>query len=190
MRTTTNPVQKMPTVTSQSYSPSVPLTVYRELAAELQAAQAMIDSLSNKNKELVKENQQLRQEIDKAVQAVLRLQKTVEAYETGGYNTPPRSSPDLRHLEPPTRSVNAPRPPQQQRVPRPSPPPSMPPMEPPVMSETIYVEHDERRYRYPKQSSSMEVSGWWLAIAILLIIVTAFGAGYMVVRPLLQQQNR
>ncbi|NJL09762.1 MAG: hypothetical protein HC908_04805 [Calothrix sp. SM1_7_51] len=55
---------------------SVPLSVYRDLSAELQAAQAMVDVLTTKNEQLVAENQHLRQEITKAVQSTLQLQKS------------------------------------------------------------------------------------------------------------------
>jgi len=48
------------------YLLSVPLSVYRELAAELQAAEAMLDSCNAQNQHLAKQNQQLRQEISKS----------------------------------------------------------------------------------------------------------------------------
>jgi len=47
---------------THTYSPSVPLNFYRELAAELQAAEAMLD-LQRPNQHLTKQNQRLRQEI-------------------------------------------------------------------------------------------------------------------------------
>ena len=62
-----------------AYSPSVPLSVYRELAVELQAAQALLDSLNVQNQHLTRQNQQLRQEIEKAVQSILHLQQVVDA---------------------------------------------------------------------------------------------------------------
>jgi len=45
------------------------------------------------------------------------------------------------------------------------------------------------RYRRRFQESASEISGWCLAIAILLILATAFGAGYLIVRPLYKIVN-
>ncbi len=61
MRSTTTS-NKTPN-TNYTYSPSVPISVYRELAAELQAAEALLDSLNAQNQHLAKHNQKLRQEI-------------------------------------------------------------------------------------------------------------------------------
>ena len=58
---------------STHYAPSVPMTVYRELAAELRANQAVIDSLNSRNQQLLEQNQRLKQEIHNVVQATLSL---------------------------------------------------------------------------------------------------------------------
>lgn len=63
------PVQSAPT----HYSPSVPMSVYRELAAELRANKAVIDSLNSRNQQLITQNQRLKQEIHNVVQATLNL---------------------------------------------------------------------------------------------------------------------
>lgn len=55
------------------YSPSVPMTVYRELAAELRANKAVIDSLNSRNQQLLNQNRVLKQEIHNVVQATLHL---------------------------------------------------------------------------------------------------------------------
>ncbi len=49
------------------------MTVYRELAAELRANKAVIDSLNSRNQQLLNQNQMLRQEIHNVVQATLSL---------------------------------------------------------------------------------------------------------------------
>ncbi|KPQ37633.1 MAG: putative coiled-coil domain-containing protein [Phormidesmis priestleyi Ana] len=56
-----------------NYAPSVPMTVYRELAAELRANKAVIDSLNSRNQQLLQQNQMLKQEIHNVVQATLSL---------------------------------------------------------------------------------------------------------------------
>ena len=55
------------------YSPAVPMTVYRELAAELRANKAVIDSLNSRNQQLLNQNRVLKQEIHNVVQAALHL---------------------------------------------------------------------------------------------------------------------
>ncbi|MEM9090158.1 MAG: hypothetical protein AAGC93_15585 [Cyanobacteria bacterium P01_F01_bin.53] len=56
-----------------NYSPSVPMSVYRELAAELRTNKAVIDSLNSCNQQLIEQNQFLKQEIHNVVQATLNL---------------------------------------------------------------------------------------------------------------------
>ena len=193
MRASTTSGHNTPGVT-HAYSPSVPLSIYRELAAELQAAEMMLDSVNTQNQHLAQQNQQLRQEIDKAVQTVLHLQQVVESSVALSWSEEPQATPDFRTQ--PNRTVNGvPRP-----MPRSSRPPTvvqMPVKEPSlptresssVLSEKLFTEHEEGRYRTRTQpESASEISGWWLAIAILIIIFTAFGAGYLIVRPLLQSR--
>ncbi len=49
------------------------MTVYRELAAELRANKAVIDSLNSRNQQLLNQNQMLKQEIHNVVQATLSM---------------------------------------------------------------------------------------------------------------------
>ena len=194
MRASTTSGHKTPTAT-HTYSPSVPLSIYRELAAELQAAEAMLDSLNAQNQHLAQQNQQLRQEIDKAVQTVLHLQQVVDSSCTVSWSEKPQMTPDFRTE--PSRTVNA--------APRPIHRSSRPPttVQSAVdgqsvfqkrgagssSSEKLFTEQEEGRYRRrPQQEFASEISGWWLATAMLLIIVTAFGAGFLIVRPLLQSR--
>ena len=62
-----------------NYPPSVPLYVYRELTAELEAIQSKLDVVTNHNQKLAQENQQLRQEITKVIESCLELQRLVDA---------------------------------------------------------------------------------------------------------------
>ncbi len=68
-------------------SPSVPLSVYRELAAELQATRVMLDSLHEQNQQLTyqnqnltHQNQQLQGEIVKVAKATLQMQQVAQAF--------------------------------------------------------------------------------------------------------------
>lgn len=165
MRSSTTSGHNTPT-TTHTYSPSVPLSIYRELAAELQAAEAMVDSLNSQNQHLALQNQQLRQEIDKAVQTVLHLQQVVDSS--------PRPMPRASRSPSGVQSAVDPFPVREAGS---------------VFSEKVFTEEEEGRYRRRSHAeSSSEISGWSLAIAILLIVLTAFGAGYLIVRPLLQSR--
>lgn len=192
--------------------PSVPLSVYRELADELKSAQIQIDALTSKNHKLVQENQLLRQEITKVVESLLHLQKLVDV------PTPPATKPSDRPAptaeaktaaatkQPPAKEA---RPRQQVARPLPTAKPevttkkgakgakgdrthvAVPVTEMlPSMPETILIEEQEVRYYGPTESEPKEISGWWLAISILLIMLTAFSAGYLVVRPFFEHQSR
>lgn len=209
MRTTTNSVPKTQPPTNQGYSASVPLSVYRELAAELQAMQATMNSLSGQNQKLKGENQLLRQEIAKAVQSIMQLQKLTDPL--ASYNpelyTPANFDREINQIYQPvteprpqanrTRNFSGNSQGQQKSRPRKSSNSSAPrkPFRPeptpeyfPV-SEPVYIEEQEVRYYPSRKKEPPEANGWVLIIAIVLIIVTAFGAGYLVVRPLLQHSS-
>lgn len=186
MRTITDSIHTHPPgVTSKVYSPSVPLSVYRELATELQATQAQVDALSNKNQQLIQENQQLRQEIGKAVQSVLHLQQFADTY------NPPSSQQTPRVDD--SRSAKK----------RPTPPPKSPqfrqnqpsPLITTLMStdippEPIIIEEQEVNIYAPSEAEIKGISAWWLVLAVVLITFMAFGTGYLIVRPLLENNSR
>ncbi|MBW4490137.1 MAG: hypothetical protein KME12_20345 [Trichocoleus desertorum ATA4-8-CV12] len=167
---------------ANGYAPSVPISVYRELAAELQATRAMLDSLNNQNQQLVKQNQQLRTEVDKVVQSALQLQKVAGSHQPlsqsvmGGvaYTRPDIVVEPSYFTSEPARSM-----------PR-SFNPHSEPIEPTVVSEKLYTEQSETRpRRSPQSNQSPELGGFWLAAVIFLIVVSAFGAGFLIVRPFL-----
>lgn len=187
MRASTTSLPNTPTPNG-SYSPSVPISVYRELAAELQAAEGKLESLNAQNQQLVLQNQQLRQEIDKAVKYVLDIQQVVDA--AGTVNQMPTDNANFKPE--PTRPVSVPRlmhrlsqplSPVQSAVANPS---YLPIKEANSVNTKVFTEQEEERSNRRSQlESASEISGWWLAITILLIMVTAFSAGYFIVKPLL-----
>ncbi len=179
---------------SNAYCPSVPISVYRELAAELQAAQAMLDSLNSQNQQLVKQNQQLRQEVEKVLHATHNLQQVVTSFAPVSGNpqgVPPESEGSFRQSviqspsrqavasAPPPASGNVPgigfSPPRQKSEPAPYP-----------YRESMVIEQDDpRSRRILSRESSPEINGWLLILAIVAIVLTAFGTGFVIVRPLL-----
>ncbi|MDJ0733986.1 MAG: hypothetical protein QNJ47_07875 [Nostocaceae cyanobacterium] len=186
MRTITDSVQTHPPgVNSQVYSPSVPLSVYRELAAQLQATQARVDALSSKNQQLIQENQQLRQEIAKAVQSVLHLQQFADTYncasskKTSGVNdsrngkvppTPPPQTPQYVQNQPSPFIATV--------------------VETETPPEPVIIEEQEVNIYAPSETEIKRISVWWLVLAMVVVTFMAFGAGYLIVRPLLENHSR
>src|SRR6476661_10970955 len=175
---------------SNSYSPSVPISLYREVTAELQAAQAMVDSLKT-------HNQQLRREVETVVQVSQQLQQVVNSAQsvtqTGMPQMPSVNKFNFSVQPPPpapaTSQTNSaiPQPPQTVAFPFPLPEPEATAASmPQPLPEKLFTEVPETPYRVrPQLKKTSDLSGLWLAIAIFLIVIAAFGAGYLVVRPLL-----
>lgn len=202
MRTITESIQNQPSgKTNHNYSPSVPLSVYRDLAGELQATQAKLDTLITKNQELAQENHLLRQEIATVVKSVLNLQKWAD---TSDNNRGTTASPVEHHAQTyQSPSQVSPSPEiatNDFEVELPTPPPTpqshgdnsfftIPGIEMPVSPEPVYLEEQEVAY-YPTSEDKKVASGWWLALCVLLVIFTAFGTGYLIVRPLFQNNSR
>ena len=190
MRTTTGSVNgNQPKPNSQAYPSSVPLYVYRELAVELKATQDKLDALMARNQQLAQENQMLRHEVSQVVQSFLHLQKVVDRPVPGSY--PEMKNPnDYEFTEPQPRPQTV-----QSRQPVVPQPPSsknqhfsysIP------APQTVLIEEQETGY-YPSPTSkaqAQEFKGWWLVICIVLIMLSAFGAGYLIVKPLFEHQGR
>ena len=199
MRTFTDSAYQQPAATgNQAYSASVPLSVYRELAAEQQATQAAIHQHNQQNEHLAQENHVLRQEIAKTVNAVIHLQNAVNYSANAAYSNTVNTSfnqtlssetrekrqtsgnKQYRHQNVPPKRVKRPRPPAPHQVTE--------YFEP--LPEPVFIEEEQASYYYEDESELSQVSGWWLIFAIVTIIVMGFGAGYVVVRPLLENHTR
>jgi uncharacterized FlaG/YvyC family protein len=199
MRTITDSAyNQSPTPANQAYSASVPLSVYRELAAELQATQVAIHQLNQQNEHLAQENHVLRQEIAKTVNAILHLQNAVNSSANVAYNSSSLPAFDPGSVETKQKQY-APQKRQHQRQQVASKPVKRHSRKSPVapqvteyiepLPEPIFIEEEQVSYYYDDESQS-QVSGWWLIFAIVFIIVMGFGAGYVVVRPLLENHTR
>lgn len=181
--------------TSVAHAPAVPISVYREVVAELQATKTAMESIKTENQKLAQQNQQLRQEIEKTVQAALQLRKFSNAIQ------PSPSAPrvDLTIDEP---SFHIPvMPPRMPAEPMAEPLPphlELKPLEPfasprdEVIEEKLIIEQDSkpRRKIKPEKEFYIELNGWMLAVVIGLIVISAFGAGFLLVRPLLAPSSK
>ncbi|HZG39190.1 MAG TPA: hypothetical protein VEZ50_10970 [Nodosilinea sp.] len=202
-------------------APSVPISVYRELATELRATQAMVDSLTQQNQQLNQQNQVLRQEMIRFADSAARLKQAIEvsqpqltdiaslgrspleahlvteahamaptypmpADEESGGSLPERLSESVgegvstlanqfTQMVKPKSKKSSKKPPQR--------PPAAPP-------QRLYTEEriDSNRPGQLSQRPS-DLSGLWLAATILLIIVSAFGAGFLIMKPLLNNSR-
>ncbi|MFZ9737352.1 MAG: hypothetical protein ACO3EZ_05025 [Prochlorotrichaceae cyanobacterium] len=149
------------------YAPSaVPMVVHRQVISELEGAKHHIQVLTQDNQRLQQQNQDLLVEIERVVKAVRRLQGLAEHLPSM-----PSASPRPHTSGLPVEYSDR-LPPEPQRQP-------------------IYSEISEPA-PYPEEQSTRlqrEGGGLWLVLTVLLIVVTAFGTGFLIVRPFLSNSN-
>ncbi|NEO98140.1 MAG: DUF3450 domain-containing protein [Symploca sp. SIO2E9] len=172
-----------PSTVASSYRPSVPISVYRELAAELHIAQARLESLNNQNQHLVKQNQQLRQEVEKVVKSAQHLQQVVASLEPVSKEGKPRDGSTIPSPSPPIATAPLPR----NGAATPeidfSKDSRQPNTVPSPYGETLVIEQEEERFpRSNSSEGSSDVSGWLLIVVIIVILLTAFGSGFLLVK--------
>ncbi|MEO0988686.1 MAG: hypothetical protein AAFY20_24585 [Cyanobacteria bacterium J06639_14] len=191
------------------YAPSVPISVYRELAAELKVTQSTVEALTRQNHQLVRQNKLLRNEIQRFVQAAEQLghfagvvpQESPIVVRQNLTMAPPVQEPPVAQPlpEPPMEPESLPLeeaipvapevtafPPNGAIVPHPErdrPKSSHP--EP--SKQRLFTEQPEETRPLSKLSSRRDLSNLWLATTIMLVIFTAFGAGFLIMRPLLRR---
>ncbi|MEA5582624.1 hypothetical protein VB620_14890 [Nodularia harveyana UHCC-0300] len=182
------------TPNSETHPSSVPLYVYRELATELQSTQAKLNALTQQNQQLEQQNQLLRREITQVIQSFSHLQTFVDSHPQPSPPQPnPPQTPDK--VKNPAKPSSPPQQTSRQRQPSIvdetnhysnfSAPVEINDSTP----ETFFIEEQEVMYYPQSEKKVKEFSGWWLAAIIVLIMLSAFGAGYFIVRPLLENQN-
>jgi FtsZ-binding cell division protein ZapB len=174
--------------------PSVPISVYRELATELEETKFRLESIHQENQVLSQQNQQLREEIEQVIQSHLHLEEVISSLppvsninnnvskkrKQRRKSVPVEPSPLIADVSP-ADSFSPP------------PDPSTPtnPLPPPPSPEKIVREVSPRRERQPLSSGERpsEVNMWLLVAGLLLVIFSAFAAGFLIVRPLLNNNN-
>jgi len=191
---------------------AVPISLYRELCSELQAKSGEIDALQLKNQRIVEENQQLRQELQRLVQMVMHTHQQISQIPTADSTNPPQEQfhPKARSMSPaqPARVVQSNLQSSQavspiaqagatttvhpnRRVQSATAQLTKLPIQSSDREEWITGTHQPLAQRLFQQSATMaqELRGWRLALVIGLIILSAFGAGFLIVRPLINQQS-
>lgn len=235
--------------TSQSgYQASVPVTVYRELAAELQSTQAKLSFFQLQNEQLTKQNQMLLQEFEAIAQSTDRVQAILTQSNlpdskltdvlagiraSSQINTAPsRSNPQPQGRPPAAKPRSVEKPTQvsprkvavqqttnaiQEAISRArqlatepvqpidndsmasealyydssfaafeAPAPTSPPKTKVLPKLEIREEISSRPLRTESMEESNEstgLSGWVLTATIIAIVLTSFGAGYLLMRP-------
>jgi hypothetical protein len=230
-----HPTDALPDTTARADArqmPSVPISVYREIATELKATQALVSSLNQQNQRLDRDNQLLRQEILKFTEAAAQLKVMVDPSQGKSPQVdalsplPLESEPSLATLGvqdlAPTMADPYPDSvvysggsvavsglasqftkllrPQAQPSPKPSSPsptvkakrkPPTPPRPKPQPATPVL--HSEERIpsinTHQGSPRAADLSGLWLATTILLVVVSAFGAGFLVMKPLLNNSR-
>lgn len=176
-----------PASSASAYSPSVPISLYREVTAELQASKSTVEALKAQNQQLAKQNNYLRQEVEKAALTTLHLRQVVSNLPPVNMDLPQTSSvevvPNLeaRFSGSPTSRPPAPT---SERY-------SLESSEAPFLSNDLVFEQESQpRRRIQVEKRSTELSGWWLGLIIFAIVISAFGTGFLIVRPLLPSGNK
>lgn len=205
-------------------TPSVPISVYRELATELKATQAMVDSLTQQNRQLSQQNQMLRHEMLSFAESADRLRQAVEISQpqvpqamaqnpvvahhpvAGAESFAGIASPEDEQFAEPSQPTErfsesmgagvsnlanhltklvTPKPKKEQPGPRP-----VAKRQPATGPQVLYTEERlEPSHSSQSSGGSADLSGLWLATTILLIVVSAFGAGFLIMKPLLNNSR-
>ncbi|MGF1457773.1 MAG: hypothetical protein ACFBSG_01965 [Leptolyngbyaceae cyanobacterium] len=221
-----------------NYSPSVPISVYRELASELKTTQTTLDALTQQNQQLLRQNKLLRTEIQRFVQSAEQLGHFAGvmpqdspvpppvaavaesaagfAFATDAFSVhtaeeatsgqpagpePAVSSPASLRAEsvsPRAESVAAES--QSAADSQPDPPaPSAIVHRPKAKKRDhkrptaagqqyrLFTEQPDEGRPLSRVASRSDLGNLWLATTILLVVVSAFGAGFLIMRPLLNR---
>lgn len=176
-----------PVSTASAYSPSVPISLYREVTAELQASRSTVEALKAQNQQLAKQNNYLRQEVEKAALTTLHLRQVVS-------NLPPVNM-DLPQI-PPVEGMSDlearfSASPSASRPSAPVPKHYLVSNESPLLSDNLVFEQESQpRRKMQAEKRPAELSSWWLGLIIFAIVISAFGTGFLIVRPLLPAGNK
>lgn len=156
-----------------AYRPSVPLSVYRELVQELEATQDRVDTLESQNQHLVKQNKQLRQEIEKVVHLSEQLQQVIETME-GKISSPSQTKSQKKTAQPNRVQVQ-----EVFNIPSSS-----------QRTKRARIDIDASPHTVSQSEPDGGINGWVLFLAIFLIVVTSGVAAFWVVGSRLGHNNR
>ncbi|WP_072619373.1 hypothetical protein [Spirulina major] len=171
----TPPAPPPPEDSKSGYQAAVPITVYRQLADELQTLKAQLHHLQGENQQLHQQNQVMGQALQQIAGSLQPFQ-TLAAPPEPPYTPEPLYTPD-----PPVTS---------EAMPSPHDPvmPAFFEADPALDDPVATIAEPMRRSR--SGQSSAEMSGWLLWVAVILMIATALGGGFIFVRSLLSNPTQ
>lgn len=195
-RSETPSAKATPAARGSAQAPAVPLSLYREVANELQTAKSDLHSLKTENQHLIQQNQQLRMEIERVVQSTLHLRQLADSYRLGQGTletfpshlealdfTAPAIAPAHDSLDStrakPAAAADATHPISATSANEISDAPASP------APTRVLTGQDSQPHPIAAVENSGEISIWWLVLVVCLIVVSAFGTGFLIVRPLL-----
>lgn len=185
------------------------MSVFREVSTDLRGTQNELTSLKRQNQALLQQNQYLKLEMQRVAEQTqevvngfvdvenpvellnrsmaesIVVEKTLEPDYESHWNAfePPLPQVPVR-MAMPRIKVNRPQTVRQSQS----------------MSEALsqpqpllgFLQEARARLTFPEQSSSMarELSGWKLTMLMVLIVLSAFGAGFLIVRPLMSNSHQ
>ena len=176
--------------------PSVPISVYREIVEQLQATQAQLSAMKTNNQHLIYRNQQLQQEVERLMKSAYKVQQLAN-YEIVDPQTEKVTRKQVNQNN--KSQVRLPSPTQQSRNNHQALHSNQAAKVKPIwQAKSLHSSPKKRQIvtvkyapQHPsrQQKSSQEMNGWFLAIAIIIIILTAFTSGFLLVRPLLNNNS-
>ncbi len=170
--------------------PSVPIAIFRELSVDLQATQANINALQVENLQLAAQNQQLRDDLE---QLAAQTQQVVQRFRHSPIGSAADEALMLDELGFDATSATT-RSQMLDQLYRALPADYAPVSEADAMPKlnipTIprvkqFSGQAQPPHRSTLAATEGELSGWKLTLIMALIVLSAFGAGFLVVRPLL-----
>ena len=182
-------------VESTSPLSSVPISLYRELCDELRHKTQELEAADHQNQRLVAQNQQLRQELQQLVQRVMQTQQAVMQMTTEFPNHAAIASPAAFSAALPTHLSTAPLPARRQAMrsvhDQSSSSNTVPSAVPSAIGPTP-TETESLTTRLWNQTNTFtqDLQGWKMAVMMGLIVLSAFGAGFLIMRPFMAKQQQ
>ncbi len=180
-------------VESTSSLSSVPISLYRELCDELRHKTQELEAADHQNQRLVAQNQQLRQEIQQLVQRVMQTQQAVTQMTTELPSQAAIASPAAFSAALPPNLSTAPLPARRQAM-RSVHDQSISPHAAPsaIASAPTHAETEPLTTRLWNQTHTFtqDLQGWKMAVVMGLIVLSAFGAGFLIMRPFMAKQQQ
>jgi regulator of replication initiation timing len=183
-----------------SYTSSVPMSVFREVSTDLRGTQTELASMRRHNQQLLQQNQYLKLEMQRlaeqtqeVVDGFVEVENPVELLNRSmaesiavEESVEPDYESHWNAFEPPLPEVPM-RMPVVKRRPQQTPGRSSQPK-----AVLGFLQEARARLAFPEQGSTIasELSGWKLTMLMVLIVLSAFGAGFLIVRPLMSNSHQ